>query len=160
MNAYSKTKKLPGSFYWENSSGNFRSPHEKCMKHTDIDLLGNCTSTKPVDNRDLWIVRRGRLRVLSCAHDAWSCVIWAGIPFSSPEPVVSWSCGRETRGSPLVGYKLSQVALGTRMREYLIIVVILQRVLARMSYIVAETSFRMLEVLSFSSIGRGLDLLQ
>ena len=63
-------------------------------------------------------------------------------------------------GSPLVGYKLSQVALGTRMCEYLIIVVILQRVLARMSYIVAETSFRMLEVLSFSSIGRRLDLLQ
>ena len=32
-------------------------------------------------------------------------------PFSSPEPVVSWSRGRETR----VGYKLSRVALGTRM---------------------------------------------
>ena len=32
-------------------------------------------------------------------------------PFSSPEPVVSWSRGRE----PLVGYKLSRVALGTRM---------------------------------------------
>ena len=32
--------------------------------------------------------------------------------FSSPEPVVSWSRGRETR----VGYKLSRVALGTRMR--------------------------------------------
>ena len=31
--------------------------------------------------------------------------------FSSPEPVVSWSRGRETR----VGYKLSRVALGTRM---------------------------------------------
>ena len=30
--------------------------------------------------------------------------------FSSPEPVVSWSRGRETR----VGYKLSRVALGTR----------------------------------------------
>ena len=33
------------------------------------------------------------------------------LPFSSPEPVVSWSRGRETR----VGYKLSRVALGTRM---------------------------------------------
>ena len=32
-------------------------------------------------------------------------------PFSSPEPIVSWSRGRETR----VGYKLSRVALGTRM---------------------------------------------
>ena len=31
--------------------------------------------------------------------------------FSSPEPVVSWSRGWETR----VGYKLSRVALGTRM---------------------------------------------
>ena len=45
-------------------------------------------------------------------------------------------------------------------REYLTIVVILQWVLARMSYIVAETNFRMLEVLSFSSIGRGFNLLQ
>ena len=34
--------------------------------------------------------------------------------FSSPEPVVSWSRGRETR-EPLVGYKLRRVALGTRM---------------------------------------------
>ena len=32
-------------------------------------------------------------------------------PFSSQEPVVSWSRGQETR----VGYKLSPVALGTRM---------------------------------------------
>ena len=31
---------------------------------------------------------------------------------SRPEPVVSWSRGRKTR----VGYKLSRVALGTRMR--------------------------------------------
>ena len=37
------------------------------------------------------------------------------IPFSSAEPVVSWSRGRETRGEPLVAYKLSRVALGTRM---------------------------------------------
>ena len=37
--------------------------------------------------------------------------------FSSPEPVVSWSRGRETRGSPLVCYELSRVALGTRMEE-------------------------------------------
>ena len=43
-------------------------------------------------------------------------------------------------------------------REDLTIVFILQWVLARMSYIVAETSFRMLEVLSFSSIGRGLNI--
>ena len=34
------------------------------------------------------------------------------IPFSSAEPVVSWSRGRETRGEPLVAYKLSRVALG------------------------------------------------
>ena len=45
-------------------------------------------------------------------------------------------------------------------REYLIIVVNLQWFLARMSYTVAEASFQMLEVLSFSSIGRGLNLLQ
>ena len=32
--------------------------------------------------------------------------------------------------------------------------------LARMSYLVAETSLRMLEVLSFSSIERGLNFLQ
>ena len=32
--------------------------------------------------------------------------------------------------------------------------------LARMSYIVGETSLRMLEVLSFSSIERGLNFLQ
>ena len=35
--------------------------------------------------------------------------------FSSPEPVVSWSRGLETRGFPLVRYKLSRVALGTRI---------------------------------------------
>ena len=33
----------------------------------------------------------------------------AHVPFSSLEPVVSW---------PLVGYKLSQAALGTRMHTY------------------------------------------
>ena len=33
----------------------------------------------------------------------------AHVPFSSPEPVVSW---------PVVGYKLSRVALGTRMHTY------------------------------------------
>ena len=33
----------------------------------------------------------------------------AHVSFSSPEPVVSW---------PLVGYKLSRVALGTRMHTY------------------------------------------
>ena len=33
----------------------------------------------------------------------------AHVPFSSPEPFVSW---------PLIGYKLSQVALGTRMHTY------------------------------------------
>ena len=37
------------------------------------------------------------------------------LPFSSPEPVVSWSRGR-------VGYKLSRVALGTRMSIYLLLV--------------------------------------
>ena len=32
-------------------------------------------------------------------------------PFSSPEPVVSWSRGRETRGR----LQMNRVALGTRM---------------------------------------------
>ena len=47
-------------------------------------------------------------------------------------------------------------AVSFEREYYLTIVVILQWVLARMSYLVAETSFRMLDVLSFSSIGEGL----
>ena len=38
-----------------------------------------------------------------------NCSTEAHVSFSSPEPVVSW---------PLVGYKLSRVALGTRMHTY------------------------------------------
>ena len=41
-------------------------------------------------------------------------------------------------------------------REYLTIVVILQRVLARMSYTMAETSFRMLEFYHSVRSGEGL----
>ena len=54
-----------------------------------------------------------RLRMCKSYKYHCSCSQRIFVPrrsFLSPEPVVSWSRGRETRG-----YKLSRVALGTRM---------------------------------------------
>ena len=51
---------------------------------------------------------------LGCLYNLFWYQVWVArcIPFSSAEPVVSWSRGRETRGEPRVAYKLSRVALG------------------------------------------------
>ena len=38
-------------------------------------------------------------------------IVFRSCPFSSPQPAVFWSRGLETRGSPLVRYKLYRVAL-------------------------------------------------
>ena len=82
-----------------------------CQTFSSAELLGLFFHRSLPQSSRVEYVAVSLTRKFEHAQKEKKSIVFRSCPFSSPQPAVFWSRGLETRGSPLVRYKLYRVAL-------------------------------------------------